>query len=127
MRVLNKISDIVSEEMDAIGAQEIIMPILQPADLWHESGRWEAYGPELMRISDRHDADFCLGPTHEEIITALVRNELRSYKELPLALYDVRNLVENAHPQGKEGVQTRSHLANHARTQQKPMAGKLGV
>ncbi|AJC11744.1 prolyl-tRNA synthetase [Berryella intestinalis] len=90
MRVLNKISNIVSEEMDAIGAQEIIMPILQPADLWHESGRWEAYGPELMRISDRHDADFCLGPTHEEIITALVRNELRSYKELPLALYQTQ-------------------------------------
>ncbi|QKF07177.1 proline--tRNA ligase [Berryella wangjianweii] len=90
MRVLDKVRAIVEEEMDAIGAQKIVMPILQPAELWHESGRWEAYGPELMRIVDRHDANFCLGPTHEEIITALVRNELRSYKQLPLSLYQTQ-------------------------------------
>lgn len=89
-RVLTKISDIVREEMDAIGAQEIIMPALQPAELWHESGRWDNYGPELMRLIDRHDHGFCLGPTHEEVVTALVRNELRSYKELPVSLYQIQ-------------------------------------
>lgn len=87
MRVLNNITRIVCSEMDAIGAQQIIMPLLQPAELWHESGRWDDYGPELMRIVDRHDVQFCLGPTHEELICALVRNEVRSYKELPVYLY----------------------------------------
>lgn len=87
MRVLNNITRIVCSEMDAIGAQQIIMPLLQPAELWHESGRWSDYGPELMRIIDRHDVQFCLGPTHEELICALVRNEVRSYKELPVYLY----------------------------------------
>ena len=76
--------------MDAIGAQEILMPALQPDDLWKESGRWDDYGPELMRLRDRHDHGFCLGPTHEELITALVRNELRSYKELPTTLYQIQ-------------------------------------
>ena len=86
-RVLAKVENIVREEMDGIGAQEIMMPALQPGELWHESGRWNDYGPELMRLVDRHDREFCLGPTHEELITSLVRNELRSYKELPLTLY----------------------------------------
>lgn len=89
-RVLAKVEQIVREEMDAIGSQEIMMPALQPAELWHESGRWNDYGPELMRLSDRHDHGFCLGPTHEELITALVRNELRSYKELPTTLYQIQ-------------------------------------
>lgn len=89
-RVLQKVENIVREEMDAIGAQEIMMPALQPAELWHESGRWNDYGPELMRLVDRHDHGFCLGPTHEELITSLVRNELRSYKELPLSLYQIQ-------------------------------------
>lgn len=89
-RVLAKIEDIVREEMDATGSQEIMMPALQPAELWHESGRWDDYGPELMRLVDRHDHGFCLGPTHEELITSLVRNELRSYKELPLSLYQIQ-------------------------------------
>ena len=89
-RVLTKIEDIVREEMDAIGSQEIMMPALQPAELWHESGRWDDYGPELMRLNDRHDHGFCLGPTHEELITALVRNELRSYKQLPCTLYQIQ-------------------------------------
>ncbi len=89
-RVLAKVEDIVREEMDAIGAQEIIMPVLQPAELWQESGRWDNYGPELMRLSDRHDHDFCMGPTHEEIVTDLVRNELRSYKDLPVSLYQIQ-------------------------------------
>ena len=79
-RVLKKIENIVREEMDASGAQEILMPVLQPAELWEESGRLNDYGPELMRLVDRHDREFCLGPTHEELITALVRNELRSAK-----------------------------------------------
>ena len=85
-RVLAKVENIVREEMDGIGAQEIMMPALQPGELWHESGRWNDYGPELMRLVDRHDREFCLGPTHEELITSLVRNELRSYKELPVRL-----------------------------------------
>ncbi len=75
--------------MDAIGSQEVLLPIVQPAELWHESGRWNDYGPELARLKDRHDRDFCLGPTHEEIITALVRSDVRSYRELPLSLYQV--------------------------------------
>ena len=89
-RVLDKVEAIIREEMNAIGAQEIMMPALQPAELWHESGRWDDYGPELMRLVDRHDHGFCLGPTHEELITALVRNELRSYKQLPLSLYQIQ-------------------------------------
>ncbi|MDR0515021.1 MAG: proline--tRNA ligase [Coriobacteriaceae bacterium] len=89
-KVLAKIEHIVRQEMDAIGALEISMPALQPAELWHESGRWEVYGPELMRLTDRHERPFCLGPTHEELITALIRNELRSYKELPLSLYQIQ-------------------------------------
>lgn len=89
-RVLQKVERIVREEMDGIGAQEIMMPALQPAELWHESGRWNDYGPELMRLNDRHDHGFCLGPTHEELITALVRDELRSYKQLPVSLYQIQ-------------------------------------
>lgn len=89
-KVLAKVESIVREEMDGIGAQEILMPALQPAELWHESGRWDDYGPELMRLEDRHDREFCLGPTHEELITSLIRNELRSYKELPLSLYQIQ-------------------------------------
>ena len=89
-RVLTKIEDILSEEMDANGSKENKMPALQPAELWHESGRWDDYGPELMRLNDRHDHGFCLGPTHEELITALVRNELRSYKQLPCTLYQIQ-------------------------------------
>ncbi len=89
-RVLRKVEQIVREEMDAIGSQEIMMPALQPAELWHESGRWDDYGPELMRLLDRHDRGFCLGPTHEELITSIVRNELRSYKDLPRSLYQIQ-------------------------------------
>ncbi|MCL2324228.1 MAG: proline--tRNA ligase, partial [Actinomycetia bacterium] len=88
-RVIRKIERIVREEMDAIGCQEVSLPVLQPAELWEESGRWPVYGPELMRLRDRHEREFCLGPTHEEIITALVRNELRSYKQLPVTLYQI--------------------------------------
>ena len=89
-RALHKIEQIVREEMDAIGSQEIFMPVTQPAELWHESGRWDDYGPELARFTDRHGREFCLGPTHEEIITSLVRNEVRSYRELPLSLYQIQ-------------------------------------
>ncbi len=87
MRVMNKVTAIVNEEIDSTGAQQLLLPFVQPADLWHESGRWDDYGPELARLTDRHGNEFCLGPTHEEIITALVRDELRSYKQLPVALY----------------------------------------
>jgi len=90
-RVIKKISDIIREEMDAAGAQEILMPILQPEELWEESGRWEAYGKELMRLEDRHGRLAALGPTHEEIITALARDEIRSYRQLPVNLYQIQD------------------------------------
>ncbi|MCI0590626.1 MAG: proline--tRNA ligase, partial [Gammaproteobacteria bacterium] len=90
LRVLRKVEAIIREEMDAIGAQEVFMPGVQPAELWQESGRWEEYGPELLRIRDRHQRDFCLGPTHEEIITDLIRREIRSYKQLPANFYQIQ-------------------------------------
>ena len=90
MRVLNKVEAIVNEEMDNAGAQRILMPFVQPADLWHESGRWDDYGPELARLTDRHGVEYCLGPTHEELITSVVRNELKSYKQLPVNLYQTQ-------------------------------------
>lgn len=90
-RVLARIKAIVQEEMDRAGGQEILLPIIQPAELWLESGRWNVYGPELFRLKDRHGRDFCLGPTHEEIITDLVKGDLRSYKQLPLLLYQIQN------------------------------------
>lgn len=90
LRVLNKVAQIVREEMDKVGALEILMPVVQPADLWQESGRWDEYGPELLRIKDRQQRDFVLGPTHEEVVTALVKNEINSYKQLPLNLYQVQ-------------------------------------
>lgn len=90
LRVLNKVAAIVREEMDKAGAIEVLMPVVQPADLWQESGRWDEYGPELLRLKDRHQRDFVLGPTHEEVITALVRNEVSSYKQLPLNLYQIQ-------------------------------------
>ena len=90
-RVTLKVEQIVREEMDATGAQEIMMPIMQPAEIWHESGRWSAYGPEMFKLQDRHDNGYCLGPTHEELITTLLRNELRSYKQMPLILWQMQN------------------------------------
>ncbi len=90
-RVIKKIEEIVRREMDGIGGQEIMMPILQPAELWRESGRWGTYGPEMMIVKDRHNRELCLGPTHEEVITDLIRNELRSYKELPVTLYQIQS------------------------------------
>ena len=90
-RSLRKIEDIVRDEMEAAGAQELLMPIMVDAELWHESGRYNAYGPELMRLNDRHDREFVLGPTHEETVTALVRNELKSYKQLPVNLYHIQD------------------------------------
>ena len=89
-RSLRKIEQIVREEMDAIGSQELLMPAMQAAELWMESARWDVYGPELMRLKDRHGRDFCLGPTHEELITSLVRSDVRSYRELPLSLYQIQ-------------------------------------
>ncbi|MBR3457502.1 MAG: proline--tRNA ligase, partial [Selenomonadaceae bacterium] len=90
-RTIRKIEQIIREEMDAAGGQEICMPILQPAEYWEESGRWAAYGAEMMRMKDRHGHEYCLGPTHEEMITALVRDEVRSYKQLPLMLYQIQD------------------------------------
>lgn len=90
LRVLRKVENVVREEMEAINALEILMPMVQPADLWQESGRWDDYGPELLRIKDRNQRDFLLGPTHEEIISQLVRKEVSSYKQLPLTLFQIQ-------------------------------------
>ena len=90
LKVLRKVENIVREEMDASGAQEVLMPMVQPKELWEETQRWEKMGPELLRIQDRHERDFCLGPTHEEVITDLIRNNVKSYKELPLNLYQIQ-------------------------------------
>ncbi|MEN9848340.1 MAG: hypothetical protein RL368_1080 [Pseudomonadota bacterium] len=90
LKVLRKVENIVREEMNRAGAQEVLMPAIQPAELWQESKRWEHYGPELLRIKDRHDREFCFGPTHEEIITDLIRREVRSYKQLPANFYQIQ-------------------------------------
>jgi len=90
LRVLRKVENIVREEMNQSGAQEVLMPAIQPAELWQESERWEKYGPELLRFNDRHQREYCFGPTHEEIITDLVRHEIRSYKQLPANFYQIQ-------------------------------------
>lgn len=90
LRVLHKVENIIREEMNRAGALELSMPVVQPAELWQESGRWDHYGPELCRFFDRHNANFVLGPTHEEVITSLVRNEIVSYKQLPINLYQIQ-------------------------------------
>ncbi|WP_291524803.1 proline--tRNA ligase, partial [Acidithiobacillus sp.] len=90
LRVLRKVERVVREEMDRSGAQELLMPLVQPAELWQESGRWEQYGPELLRLRDRHNRDFCLGPTHEEVISDLVRREIHSYRQLPVNFYQIQ-------------------------------------
>ena len=90
MRVLRKVEAVVREEMNAAGAQEVLMPAVQPAELWEESGRWGSFGPELLRLKDRHERDFCVGPTHEEVITDIARREVRSYKQLPVNLYQIQ-------------------------------------
>jgi prolyl-tRNA synthetase len=90
LRVLRKVEHIVREEMNRAGAQEVLMPAVQPAELWQESGRWEQYGPELLRLKDRHQRDFCFGPTHEEVITDLIRREIKSYRQLPANFYQIQ-------------------------------------
>ncbi|MGI9311244.1 MAG: proline--tRNA ligase, partial [bacterium] len=90
VRVLRKVERIIREEMDRAGAQEVLLPAVQPAELWRESGRWEEYGPELLRFRDRHRRDFCFGPTHEEVITTLLKNEIRSYRQLPANFYQIQ-------------------------------------
>ena len=90
LRVFRKVEAIVRQEMDRSGAQEIMMPVVQPADLWEESGRWGQFGPELLRIRDRHEREFCLGPTHEEVVTDIIRNEISSYKQLPANFYQIQ-------------------------------------
>merc|ERR1712000_789094 len=90
LRTLRKVEAIVREEMNRAGAQEVLMPAVQPAELWEETGRWFQYGGELLRVKDRHNRDFCIGPTHEEVITDLARNNISSYKQLPLNLYQIQ-------------------------------------
>ena len=90
LRVLRKIEAIVREEMNASGAIELLMPAVQPAELWQESARWDEYGPELLRLKDRHQRDFCFGPTHEEVVSDIVRREVKSYRQLPLNFYQIQ-------------------------------------
>ncbi len=90
LRTIRKVETIIREEMNAAGAQELLLPIVMPRELWEESGRWPVYGKELLRFKDRHERDFCFGPTHEEAITDLVRNEIHSYRQVPLALYQIQ-------------------------------------
>src|SRR5210317_781273 len=90
LRVLRKVEKVVREEMDRAGALELLMPAVQPAELWLESGRWEEYGPLLLRMNDRNEREYCFGPTHEEVITDIARRELRSYKQLPINFYQVQ-------------------------------------
>ena len=90
LRVLRKVENIVREEMQAAGALELLMPAIQPAELWQESGRWEEFGPQMLKIKDRHQRDFCFGPTHEEVITDIVRREIKSYRQLPLNFYQIQ-------------------------------------
>jgi prolyl-tRNA synthetase len=90
LRVLRKVEKVVREEMDRAGALELLMPAVQPAELWQESGRWDVYGPLLLRMRDRADREYCFGPTHEEVITDIARRELRSYKQLPINFYQIQ-------------------------------------
>jgi len=90
VRVLHKVQNIIRQEMNRHGGIEVLLPAVQPAELWQESGRWQLYGPELLRVRDRHDRDFCVGPTHEEVITDLVRRDVRSYRDLPVNLYQIQ-------------------------------------
>jgi hypothetical protein len=103
LRVLRKVEKIVREEMDRAGAIELSMPAVQPAELWQESGRWEKYGPELLRCKDRHQRDFVIGPTHEEVITDVVRKEVRSYRQLPVALLPGAGEVPRRNPAAFRG------------------------
>src|SRR5262245_64782459 len=90
LRILKKVEAIVREEMNRSGAIELLMPAVQPAELWQESGRWERFGKEMLKIKDRHERDYCFGPTHEEVITDIARKEVRSYRQLPLNLYQIQ-------------------------------------
>jgi len=90
LRVVRKVENIVREEMNRAGAQEVFLPAVQPAELWQESGRWKKYGKELLRFKDRHNRDYCIGPTHEEVVTDLVRNEIKTYRQLPKNLYQIQ-------------------------------------
>ena len=89
-RVLRKVEQIIREEMDRAGAQEVLMSSLIPSELWRESGRWDVFGPEMFKLKDRNDREFCLGPTHEEVFTDLIRNEIKSYRQLPIILYQIQ-------------------------------------
>src|SRR5512132_557792 len=96
LRVIRKVEHIIRQELNKSGAQELLMPIASPAELWQETGRWDFYGKELFRLKDRHERDFCLGPTHEEVITDLVRREVRSYPQLPANLYQIQTKFRDA-------------------------------
>ena len=91
LRSIRKVEDIVREEMNAIGSQEILMPITQPAEIWKQSERWDVYGEEMFKLNDRHGHEYCLGPTHEELVTVLTKMDTSSYKQLPVSLYQIQN------------------------------------
>ena len=114
LRVLRKVERILREEMDRAGAMEVLMPAVVPSELWKESGRWDAYGKELLRFKDRADREFCLGPTHEEVVTDLVRDVINSYKQLPVTLYQIQTKFRNE-PRPRFGIlRTREFLMKDA-------------
>ena len=129
-RVLHRIADIVRAEQDAIGAQEVLMPTLQPAELWRQSGRYDAYGPEMLRIRDRHERDLLYGPTNEEMITDLFRQSVRSYRELPQTLYHIQwKFRDEVRPRfgvmrGREFLMKDAYSASTSTT---PEAGRASV
>src|SRR3569833_168544 len=114
LRVLRKVEAIVREEMNEAGAQEVLMPAIQPAELWQESGRWEQYGGELLRLRDRHQREFCFGPTHEEVITDLNRREVRSYEQLPATFYQIQTKFRDETPPRSGAMRARDFLTKDA-------------
>lgn len=126
-RALQKILRIVRHEMDAAGAQEIMLPIIQPAELWHETGRWDDYGDEMFRLTDRHGRRFCLGPTHEELITALVRADVASYRQLPLLLYQMQNKYRDERRPRAGVIRGREFLMKDAYSFDRDQAGLAAV
>ena len=120
-RTLRKIEHIIREEMDAAGGQELFMPNLNPRELWEESGRWDSFGPELIKLKDRKGRDFCLAPTHEEVVTDLVRHRVQSYRDLPLILYQIQvKMRDEPRPRGRAGARARVHHEGRLLLRQRP-------
>ena len=115
LRVLRKIESIIRDEMNKAGAIELLMPAIQPSDLWEETGRWDVFGPQMLKINDRHDRSFCFGPTHEEVITDIVRNEINSYRQLPINFYQIQMKFRDEIAVSEEQAARMRYWANYLR------------